>query len=82
MTEDNKKFLENWRRSNKKIPVKRSKKPIKSTPAVTCTQENISDQTNSPLNFPFGIAPGTESPTIPLINNFFKQKSLNCWCHC
>ena len=88
MTEDDKKFLENWRRSNQKIPVKRSKKsqlkskakkkPIESTPAVTCTQENNSDQSNSPSNFPFGIASGTESPTIPPINNTtFSSKNLS-----
>ena len=88
MTEDDKKFLENWRRSNQKIPVKHSKKtqlkskakkkPIESTPAVTCTQENISDQSNSPSNFPFGIASSTESPTIPPINNTtFSSRNLS-----
>ena len=88
MTEDDKKFLENWRRSNQKIPVKCSKKtqlkskakkkPIESTPAVTCTQENISDQSNSPSNFPFGIASSTESPTIPPINNTtFSSRNLS-----
>ena len=84
ITEDDKKFLENWRRSNQKIPVKRSKKtqlkskakkkPIESTPAVTCTQENISDQSNSPSS----SASGTESPTIPPINNTtFSSKNLS-----
>ena len=87
-TEDDKNFLENWRRSNQKIPVKHSKKtqlkskakkkPIEGTPAVTCTQENISDQSNSPSNFPLPIASGTESPTIPPINNTtFSSKNLS-----
>ena len=57
---------------------KAKKKPIESTPAVTCTQENISDQSNSPSNFPFGIASSTESPTIPPINNTtFSSRNLS-----
>lgn len=77
MTEEDKKFLEMWRQRNQKIPaVKRSKMTqskskakkkataLESTHTVTCIQENVDDQSNSPSNFSFGIASGTEPPAI------------------
>ena len=88
MTVDDKRFLETWRQSNQKMPVKRSKKtqlkskakkkPIESMPAVTYTHDNFDDQSNSPSYFPLGIASGTKSPTILLINNTtFSSKNLS-----